>query len=595
MKKMDAVNDLKKPEVRQTHTGSGDLVGGDQTKNIRYVKTKAYYEAPAAVTIPRHLTPKPFFNAKDFKGRKDDLDEVYQKLFDSSINNNCLLLVNGEGGIGKTTLASCYYHRHHSTYRHQAWLLGEGDIRSAVVDLGPTLGLSFAEDADQNTRFTQTLTQLANLEQTGLIVFDNANSLEDLKQLTPLFTLSNFHILITSRLNEYDQVETLKIRSLSKDVALQVFQSHYPQHSASDNDYFFAIYDAVGGNTLVIELLAKYMKVMNKLKQQYSLANLLEQLQAQGLLALDTKKVNTNYQQLRKETPEAIISAMYDMDQLEANDRKWLANFAVLPPENIPYAYLEGLVNDLTLEDSLLNLSEMGWLEFDEKNKGFKCSPVIQEICKRKEAESLDDHCQMMMTSLIDDFLDYDEGGHLKKNDSHIEVFVHYAAHIGEAIPRNNHKIGILNERLGNYYSTIGDLYQALSYQQKYMSVLKALWAEDPADLYFKNGLAISYSKLGETHTALGNLEQALGFFDTETELFEELYEANPTNVAFKNGLAISYVKLAGVYEISGEVSKARDFYQKAKTLWESLVSEAPDFIEFRKNLSWVIEKLSRL
>lgn len=60
------------------------------------------------------------------------------------------------------------------------------------------------------------------------------------------------------------------------------------------------------------------------------------------------------------------------------------------------------------------------------------------------------------------------------------------------------------------------------------------LYEADPNNVFFKNGLAISYSKLDETHTTLGNSKKALELFEEYTKLKKELYEADPNNVSFK-------------------------------------------------------------
>src|SRR6218665_3620991 len=57
-------------------------------------------------SIPHHLTPPPFL-PEVFLGREEELEAIKQKLF---TGNHLLLLVNGEGGVGKTSLASKYYH-----------------------------------------------------------------------------------------------------------------------------------------------------------------------------------------------------------------------------------------------------------------------------------------------------------------------------------------------------------------------------------------------------------------------------------------------------------------------------------------------------
>ena len=52
-----------------------------------------------------------------FIGRKSKLEEIRENL-NNHTENNCLLLVNGDGGIGKTTLASVYYHHYSEKYQH---------------------------------------------------------------------------------------------------------------------------------------------------------------------------------------------------------------------------------------------------------------------------------------------------------------------------------------------------------------------------------------------------------------------------------------------------------------------------------------------
>lgn len=74
-------------------------------------------EAPAA--IPHLLTSPPFL-PETFLGRSAEMAAIKQKLF---TENHLLLLVNGEGGVGKTSLAAHYFHGHQNEYAHLAWLL----------------------------------------------------------------------------------------------------------------------------------------------------------------------------------------------------------------------------------------------------------------------------------------------------------------------------------------------------------------------------------------------------------------------------------------------------------------------------------------
>ena len=84
----------------------------------------------------------------------------------------------------------------------------------------------------------------------------------------------------------------------------------------------------------------------------------------------------------------------------------------------------------------------------------------------------------------------------------------------------------------------------------------------------------------------MGNLDKALGFYNDEVKLFEELYAANPNNVAFKNGMAISYYKL-GVFSRDQlkNKTKARTYFKQAETLWLELVRDAPQYVQFKEFL----------
>jgi len=66
--------------------------------------------------IPKNLTSPPFISDV-FIGRDDDIATVHQKLF---MKDQLLLLVNGEGGIGKTTLAAHYFNHYDQVYQHRA-------------------------------------------------------------------------------------------------------------------------------------------------------------------------------------------------------------------------------------------------------------------------------------------------------------------------------------------------------------------------------------------------------------------------------------------------------------------------------------------
>jgi hypothetical protein len=99
--------------------------------------------------IPHALTKSPF-QSDVFIGREADLITIKEKLF----SNNKLLLVNGRGGVGKTTIAAKYYISQQESYKHVAWVLSEPNIAQALLtNLAAPLGLSFDPKATEAERF----------------------------------------------------------------------------------------------------------------------------------------------------------------------------------------------------------------------------------------------------------------------------------------------------------------------------------------------------------------------------------------------------------------------------------------------------------
>jgi tetratricopeptide (TPR) repeat protein len=594
--------------TQQNQYGSGDNVAGN----------KVEYHYYNGVKIPRFLTQKPFYT-NFFIGRDTDLAAIetdYQK------NNHLLVLVNGEGGMGKTTLAAQYWFLHEARYKHLAWVFADRGIGSALISLSGSLGASFSPNDNEATQIIRITEAINNLDAPCLLVFDNANDAKDLeKHFVTLRRLSNCQVLLTSRVTALQDVPVHRVKPLDTAFAVQVFTEHYPKYSESDAPLLNSLLHAVGFNTLVIELLAKNLTVFNKFKTQYSLATLVSDLQQRGLFAVQGKAVKTLYQAdtLRTETPDSIIAAMYDVSALSDMERYLLNNFAILPAENIPYDRFCSLVTppnniqnkknsfwnklisffskdkkDISLkfdgiDDNLNDLHQKGWVDYFETTHDFKISPVIQHITKLKNKTTLIADCKTLIDTLIDEL--HPDNIH-KDNYTFAAIFSRYAETVVAAFDAPNYNAAVLCERIGNYYTTIGNLDRAIAFYEKCRAVSQELCVLQPDDEYKKNGLAISYEKLGNTHTSLGNLDKALGFYEEDIKLSKELYAANPNNVAFKNGLAISYQYLGNTHTSLGNLDKALGFYEERNRLGKELYAANPNNVAFKNGLAISYERL---
>ena len=476
-----------------------------------------------------------------FLGRDDDLPTIHDRL---SGGHNTLLLVNGEGGIGKTTVASAYYHRYAGFYDHLIWIVAETSIRDALMTLALELHLRFDDRAAPQEKIDAILKALRMLMQPSLLVIDNANDLEDFETFYPqLRKCANLHLLITTRIAEYARAEVYPIRHLAHEDALRLFAGHYAQYDSNDEATLKAILEAVGYNTLVIELLAKNLSNFNTtLKTRYTMSDLLQDLQRKGLLALRSDIVTTDYR-YQKATPEAIISAMYDISALDEAEKSLLSVLSLLPAASIPYTMLERLLPHLSdLDQELLGIARKGWIEFDKKHQSFKCNPVVQEVVRDQNREHLVRHTETLIRSLTHE-LEHDAVSGTLRNNSYEEALpcVQYAETAIEHLLPLRADIALLLERTGAFYTTHG------------------------------------------------NLEKALRYFEERLRLGKELFDAIPNHVGFKNGLAIAYYKLGDFYAKTGQnpaVEKAS--LQQAQRLWSELAGDFRGYPEFTRNLEIV-------
>jgi tetratricopeptide (TPR) repeat protein len=556
--------------------------------------TENHFHYYGEVKIQQKLNTSPV-NPSVFIGRDDELGEIYNDLHQT---DNLLLLVNGEGGIGKTTLASAYYHRYSHHYQHLAWVYAADGIADALLTLEYSLNIKPDPKMDRDQRLQYLLDQLANLKPNCLLIVDNANALDELENnYAALGRLSNFHILITSRVSEFADVKQHAVAQLSQDEAKALFCRYYPGHDSNEDELLTDVFVAVGYNTLVIELLAKNLKKLNLFNTRYNLGQLLEDLDDKGLTQLSqTTLIETLYgaqgHGLRKEKPESVIAAMYQTAELSEAEQQLIAVFSVLPAEPIEYRHVETLLTAFEdLDDTLDALRQLGWLDFNGGDKTFKCSPVVQQVVR---GQNVDDGYQGLLMERLNHLLEYQFGtGHLINSDyQNAALYSRLAEHLLKWVEKPSRSASALYERTGRYYETIGDLIKALMFYQEKPIIIAKLLKKDPSSPDHKNDLSISYSKLGNTYRTNGDLNKALEFNEQATTLLEQLHTAHPQRIEFMNNLAISYSKLGNTYYAKSHLDKALDFFKKFAELSKQIHQDHPQHIGFKNVLAVSLTKL---
>ena len=533
--------------------------------------------------IKKFLTA-PFF-PDTFLGREAELQLINDKLFTDS---NMLLLVNGMGGMGKTSLAAEYYRRHHTDYQHLGWLYVQTNIADALLTLKEPLQITFGENTSPQEQLQILLNELRELRQPCLLVIDNANTSEDLQaQYAALRSCLNLHILITTRIKAFAKAAICQVGALPYEQALQLFSNYYIAHDAADEVLFEQVYNAVEGNTLIIELLAKNLDVLQATHSGYCLAELVADLKQGVLKITQTKPVESAYHdnKMFTDNPLDIIAAMYDLGELAPAEKRLLSILAVLPAESISFTTLQALLPTTEdLGEVLHSLGRKGWIAHDQQAAAYKISPVIQEITRAKNTDLLED-CGELIAVLKKK---------LQNNTQHITgcsyaeapLYMRYAESVLGQWEMDKPVFDLLLEKLGSCHAILGNLPKALHFYQLDAQLCQTLCNTSPEDADLKQALTIAYSRLGETYSAMGNLQEALRFYTDYKLLMQQLYDAYPDNVDFKNGLAISNCYLGNIHAKMGNLQEALRFYTDCKLLMQQLYDAYPDNVDFKNNLA---------
>ncbi|MBA4852906.1 tetratricopeptide repeat protein [Emticicia sp. BO119] len=626
IKVLSAIRELEKRIIHKVEEKGNEIIDKVDDKGNEIIE-RLNLTKPI---IERHLTEPPF-HPEVFLGRQDDIEDIRRILFEE---NHLLLLVSGTGGVGKTSLASRYYHKFQNHYSHMAWVLKETSIGDALLALAPKLHIEFDPLYSKKERLDILITRLFNLNKTCLLVIDNANDYEDLNTYYQLLNrCSNFHILLTTRITEFEQAHTKKIGSLPKETALELFQKYYPIVAKEEEVYFEKLYLAVNGNTLVLELIAKQLREANLIRDKYSLPDLINDLQTKGILQLQfSSDVRLYYQKYKNAKPEEVITALYDLEELSDEERKLSSMLAVLPPEGIQIKTLDILLPEVSWwEKALRKLALKGWVDYNKMDKEVKVSPVIQEIVRRKNDKRLQDDVSVLTNSLSDE-LAYEGWSHRvhgeNPNFNETNLFAYYTSSILTFCLNEDYTTLLLTKRLMRHYilylrddkakiwferlnsilerrntkdyqflyaeslSLLGDVYksegrmnQALDCYQKDFEISLSLNESYPEQVYYINNLGIAYSKLGDVYASEGKMNKALDCFQKYLEIMSSLYESYPEQVSYKNGLGIAYERLGDVFTSEGKMNQALNCYQKYLEIMSSLYESYPEQVYYKNNL----------
>jgi hypothetical protein len=409
----------------------------------------------------------------NFLGRDEELREIKEKLE----TGGSLMLINAEGGIGKTSLAAKYWDESLYNYKYNAWLFCENGIVQAIKKLAPGLGVDLAgmDEAGQLEALKRVLLPKAN---DFLLVLDNANEPKDIEDFKRAFHGVRWHVLITSRCSGLlEAKQEMRIDHLPPAMAKELFITNYNEGTPEFDDLLDLLLKDIHYHTLLVEIFSKNMQQLHGYGE--TLADFLKQLQGNNLFLHERAlPVATDYavsRHLEAKTTDELVGILYDFGKLDETGRFYLVNFALLPAVNYELPFLADVFEQdkFALGAILRGLVEKGWIGHGES--GYRINPVVQKLVLHKNEGTLKQDAEKLIDNL-NEKLANDATYLTKLNYNEAAPFVQLAPTVTKHLEKQ--PFGALRDLNFNAYvfhRATGDLQEAQKAAENYRVICELL------------------------------------------------------------------------------------------------------------------------
>lgn len=500
-----------------------------------YIEVRQCRDINKQQVYPRILTAKPSLPPEEYIDRLE-YDEILQKVQES----RKLVLVNGLGGIGKSTVCRKVFHKFDKgENRTLAWITYHDE--NLLEDLRKQLFFP-KEGKNWEKRFLQFLQQ--DIEDTAVIFVDNVNATEEEEPFLQELANAKCSVICTSRITEFSHYETVPIDFFSVDDCVRLFDKYYGVEF--DDEKIRRIVTRAGRHTLVIEILAKIAKA-----ERYTLTDLEKQLQERGFDLEGIASV-----ELREDTLIGHLSHTFSTEKLNRQQEKILYCMSILPAERISYQFKEwlGLPNRYNLN----YLEKHAWFVTDEQ--GFYMHPVIKEVVRRI-VKPQQDAAILLLKNLAEEISYKENPDHERSMQiiSYIEAILPYIENIqAEVFAQAFYNISMLHGQFQNTAS-------ALKYVNQCINLIETQGREKNLEEL----LGCAYNHRGFVY-----------YYDFQDELAKKSYlEAYRIRKRLKNKklLAQTQSNLALLYQGMWSEEKDKNIRRKYLLVAEKYQQEALD------------------
>jgi len=463
---------------------------------------------------PPNLTTKSSTYDSNFIGREDEVKAIDEMLESS----NSLLLINGIGGIGKSSLANHYLYTREKKFDYYGFIDG---LDSFISEFRNSLDLKAQKEEEL---YREIIPKLQGLQGKKLLVIDNVEDIESHKNLIEMLLSLHkydYKVLFTSR-RKIKNVKSYPLGTLLLVDAQKLFLNCFKKEERAklDKSKVNEIIDYLGLHTLFIKLVAETIE-----NEGYSLDYILEKFKNGEL----SKIVFGDEENDDDITFNKILQDLFSMQTLNDRSKLLLKRLAVLPSIDIEFSFLEEILGKERLKRRLDFLVGRGWLI---ENKGsYKLHQIIKEFMLLPENapcfEEIEEVFKFFQKSINKkDFYDIISS----TNQRNVPCY--------ESIYNYLIKFQITNKEIADYFSNISHLYNIQEqYEKAEKSLIKAIEIGDKLQCntssYYHN-LGSAYLKKEEYEKSEFNFKKSI---EVEKKFDNEPYD-----------LAMSYNSLGKLY-----------------------------------------------
>lgn len=385
--------------------GGSDMTAGHITESGR----PRMDGAPAIVNQPRIWSSDsmPLRNP-DFVGREDLLDQLRQRLAEPGATAVLPEALHGLGGVGKSQTVVEYIYRRARDYDVVWWIAAEHPtgIRNSFVELARRLDLPTVGGAESARLAVLEALRKGEPYSRWILVFDNADKPDDIKDFLPQTTSTTGHIVVTSRNSQWGNIaRTVEIDLFSRDESVELLRRRGGEISDIDAEQ---LAEALGDLPLAIEQAASWRAQTGMEVSEY--LDLLEQNRTELLQMGTTSEYqlpvaaawNVPLSQLRSDHPEALalleICAFFGPEPISRR------LFSGVPETRVPEAQRElrvALSDPIKLNSAIREINRYSLAKIDHRNNTLQLHRLVQAVLKNQVPEDRRDEMQHLAHVLL--------------------------------------------------------------------------------------------------------------------------------------------------------------------------------------------------